>query len=823
MNTACLLIVCVLLGHPAIAAPPDITVPDGFDVALLHEATEAEGSWSAMTIDGDGRLIISPQAGPLLRVTVPDGPAGSSRIERLHEHIGSAQGLLALGHDLYVNVAKEPDQDGGLWRLRDLDGDDRYEIAERLAAYGSRSEHGPHGLVLGPDGHLWMVNGNYTSLPEGCRSSSPFVGWAEDDVLERIWDPRGHAHGIQVPAGVLLRTDLEGREWEVMAGGMRNPYDLDFNRDGELFTYDADMEWDMGTPWYRTPRFLHLVSGAEYGWRSGSSKWPVNSPDAFPAVLEMDAGSPTGVASGHRSNFPPPWDRSMFLGDWAYGRILAVELEAKGGTYDGDVRTFLTGRPLNVTDFDFCPKGDLYLITGGRGSQSRLYRVRWTGDDVPESIDFDREASLTRDLRRRLDGSHVSPGSIDVDTLIHNLGDRDVTVRHAARVGLEHWMRNRLVQDGPAGIGDAWSRLEDLPPDEGGWEAILACIHTVDASRASDLALWLHALSLDDDTVAGHLWFGRLAGVWAHRFGVHRSEPSDGLRGRLREIFPTGDFQTDRHLAEAIVALGGEGRGGVLLGSSGDLSSPLEIMHRLHAVSQLDGDWSAEYDGTIVNLLVEVERSTGGASYEGYVGAIRDRITPHLDEESTARLASSLVSRTRDSTEDSARRTVRNWSVEDVEPHLSRVLAGRNHARGRAMYEALQCAACHQVGDHGIAYGPDLTAAGGRFGLRDLLVATLEPERDISDQYEALLIETGDDRHLGLVVERDDQIIVLAADPRLGQARREIAVDSVLRETVASPMPRGLLDTAELDEILDLLAYLVSAGDPSDAVFLPQP
>ncbi len=823
MNTPSLSIACALLVHPATATPPEIAVPEGFDVALLHEATEAEGSWSAMTIDDDGRLIVSPQAGPLLRVTVPERPDESCRIERLHERIGSAQGLLALGHDLYVNVSKEPDQDGGLWRLRDLDGDDRYEIAERLAAYGSRSEHGPHGLVLGPDGHLWMVNGNYTSLPEGCRSPSPFVGWTEDDVLERIWDPRGHAHGIQVPAGVLLRTDLEGREWEVVAGGMRNPYDLDFNRDGELFTYDADMEWDIGTPWYRTPRFLHLLSGAEYGWRSGSSKWPVNSPDAFPAVLEMDAGSPTGVASGHRSNFPPPWDRSMFLGDWAYGRILAVELQAKGGTYDGDVRTFLSGRPLNVTDLDFCSKGNLYLITGGRGSQSRLYRVRWAGGDAPESIGFDREASATRNLRRRLDGSHTSPGSIDVDTLIHHLGDRDVTVRHAARVGLEHWMRDRVGDDGPAGIGEAWSRLEALPPGEGGWEAMLACIHTADASRASDLARWLYALSLDDDTATGDLWFGRLAGVWAYRFGVHRPEFSDRLRSRLREVFPTGDFQVDRHLVEAIVALGGKDIDGVLLESSGEFSSPLEIMHRLHAVSQLDGDWSPEYDGPIAELLVALDQSTGGASHEGYIQAIRGRITPHLDEESTARLASSLVARPQDSTVAPARRTVRNWSVEDVEPHLSRILAGRDHTRGRAMYEALQCAACHRVGDHGIAYGPDLTAAGGRFGLRDLLVATLEPERDISDQYEALLIETGDDRHLGLVVERDDQIIVLASDPRLDQTRHEIEVDSILRETVASPMPRGLLDTAELDEILDLLAYLVSAGDPDDAVFLPQP
>ena len=67
----------------------------------------------------------------------------------------------------------------------------------------------------------------------------------------------------------MLRTDLDATGWEIVAGGFRNPYDLDFTADGELFTYDADMEWDIGTPWYRSPRLIHVVSGGEYGWRGG--------------------------------------------------------------------------------------------------------------------------------------------------------------------------------------------------------------------------------------------------------------------------------------------------------------------------------------------------------------------------------------------------------------------------------------------------------------------------------------------------------------------------------------------------------------------------
>lgn len=817
-------IVCVPISSPPSTAVAEIVVPEGFEVDLLHVASADEGSWSAMTIDDRGRIVVSPQSGPLLRITPSEDLAEPAKVDRLHDRVGRAQGLLAVGHDLFVNVAADPARDGGLWRLRDLDDDDAYEVVERLAGYGSGSEHGPHGLVLGPDGHLWMVNGNYSSLPEDLRSPSPFAGWLEDDVLERIWDPRGHAHGIHVPGGVLLRTDLEAREWEIVAGGMRNPYDLDFNADGELFTYDADMEWDIGTPWYRSPRLLHLVSGAEYGWRSGSSKWPIDSPDAFPAVLEMDAGSPTGVASGHRSAFPAPWNRSMFLGDWAYGRILAVELEPDGGTYTGEPRTFLSGRPLNVTDFDFGPHGDLYLVTGGRGSQSALYRVRWIGPSRPDVARFDGDAADVRTLRRDLERAHRRPGAIEFERLVYGLGDRDGTIRRASRVGLEHWLRGEIASGGVASITDALATLRDLPADQGGWEALLACMHVFDASRVGELSRWLERLADDDDSAEGERWLGRLAGVMVSRFGGAEVAVGDRLRDRLGQVFPGQDPATDRHLIDAMVVLGGDDVAATILDSVDGTSSSTELMHRLHAISQLDGSWSSTLDARIVDLLLELGRTTGGASHAGYVDTIEDRIRPHLDAAVAVRLDAERGQDGRTPADAEVRRLVRRWEVGDFDLHLSRALAGRDHARGRSLYDDLQCSACHKVGDHGIAYGPDLTGVGGRFGLRDILVATLQPERDLSDQYEALLLETEDgDRHLGLVVERGDDAVILAPDPRLGTGAVVVPSGAIVRETVASPMPSGLLDTADMDGVLDLLAYLISGGNADDPVFLAPP
>ena len=63
------------------------------------------------------------------------------------------------------------------------------------------------------------------------------------------------------PGGWICRTDPDGKHWELLCAGFRNQYDIAFNPDGELFTYDADMEWDTGTPWYRPTRVNHCVLG----------------------------------------------------------------------------------------------------------------------------------------------------------------------------------------------------------------------------------------------------------------------------------------------------------------------------------------------------------------------------------------------------------------------------------------------------------------------------------------------------------------------------------------------------------------------------------
>ena len=115
------------------------------------------------------------------------------------------------------------------------------------------------------------------------------------------------------PQGWIARTDPDGKTWELIASGFRNDFDVSFNREGELFTFDADMEWDIGVPWYRPTRVSHVISGAEYGFRNGSGKWPSHYIDSFGAVVNIGPGSPTGVTQ--------PTGRSV-------GRTPAASLQA---------------------------------------------------------------------------------------------------------------------------------------------------------------------------------------------------------------------------------------------------------------------------------------------------------------------------------------------------------------------------------------------------------------------------------------------------------------------------------------------------------------
>ncbi len=343
------------------------------------------GSLIAMTFDEFGQIVASRENGPLVLIRDDDRDGVLDTVSTFCDEVRGCQGLLTVSGNVYA-VGQGPDGTA-LYRLSDQDHDGRADKVDALIKFtGEMGEHGPHSVVLGPDGLLYIIVGNFTRSEKPYERTSPYHHYYEGDMLQpRYEDASGHAVGIKAPGGSILRTDTNGTAIEIVAGGLQNPYDLAFNADGELLTADSDMEWDLGMPWYRPTRVNHVVPGAEFGWRSGWAKWPDYYLDSLPPAVEMGRGSPTGIEVYSHYMFPRRYHNALFVCDWSRGRILAVKLKAHGASYKATSEVFLEGQPLNVTDISVGPDGWLYFCTGGRDTEGGVYRVIWEGE-VPAEL-----------------------------------------------------------------------------------------------------------------------------------------------------------------------------------------------------------------------------------------------------------------------------------------------------------------------------------------------------------------------------------------------------------------------------------------------------
>ena len=528
--------------RPSVTKADAIKVPDGFQVELLHALDEAEGSWVAMCVDGKGRLIASDAGGRMVRITPP--PIGGDlkliKMEPIALPVGHANGLLWAFDSLYVMVCQEGvyEAGSGVYRVRDTDGDDVFDKVELLRKIHGSGDHGPHALLLSPDGKsITVVCGNATRMTEIQQHQVPPI-WKDDLALPKLVG-HGFMLGAGAPAGYIARMSPDGKEWTLAGMGLRNQYDAAFNRHGELFTYDADMEWDIGMPWYRPTRVCHVVDGAEFGWRSVSGKWPEYYVDSLPPVINVGRGSPTGVAFGYGAKFPARYQEALFLADWTYGKLYAVHLKEAGATYSARQEVFLEGNGTKPTDIVIAPDGALYFAGGSRNSNSALYRVTYTGTEstAPSPMVEDPKAKPLRTLRHKLEDAYHSTDDTSLALALECLSHDDRFIRFAARTLLEFrpvdtWQDKALALTHPRAIVQTTLALARL-----------------EKSDAKELVLrrW-ESLTLPKLDAETRLDAVRALQVIAIRFGDPKGELKTKLLDKLHRSLPSND---DRFNAEA--------------------------------------------------------------------------------------------------------------------------------------------------------------------------------------------------------------------------------------------------------------------------------
>ena len=857
------------------------SVPAGFVVERLFAVPKDElGSWVCLTTDPKGRLIASDQGDKgLVRITpAPLDGSGVTKVERIPVPVTSAQGLLWAFDALYVVCNGGPGS--GLYRVTDSDGDDMPDHLEKLRDFEGGGEHGPHAILLSPDlQRLFVICGNHTklpfevtnvtepqtmggvrpnqrrtSLPAGAASRLP-ANWDEDQIIPRMWDANGHAVGILAPGGYVVSTDRDGKEWEVWTAGYRNPYDMALNADGELFVYDADMEWDFGTPWYRPTRINHASSGSELGWRSGSGKWPAAFPDSLPPLVDIGPGSPVGVTFGYGTAFPAKYQKALFACDWTFGTMYAIHLEPHGSSYAGRKEEFLSRTPLPLTDATVAPDGCLYFSVGGRGGDSELFRVRYAGTESTAAVDArDPVGAAERRLRIDLEGCHrrVEDPAAAVAKSIPHLSHPDRFIRYAARVALEHqpielWRDKALTASDPLGCITAALAVarQGEPADQ---PAVFAALEAIDPD------------ALDD---AGRLDLARACELAIVRLGDPSAEVKLRIVEKFAPFFPSGSFDLDRELASLLVAVRAPGIVSQLVGllaaptgsagvtnlapdeddlrrlvernadygsavrSSLERRSDLIQIHYAYALRTVKEKelWSVEDRRAYLDWFARSREWVGGNSFQKFLSNIENESLDGLtDTEKLALEASGVRKPYVPPPLPKPEGPGRKWTVADVLAAAKDGLkpGSRNFAHGERTFAAARCIVCHRFSGNGGSTGPDLTQAGGRFQVKDVVEAIVEPSLVVSDQYRASVVQTADGQvFTGRIVAESPERITVVTDPEDATKVVEIQRSSIeeIHQSAASLMPAGLIDQFNEDEVLDLVAYVLSRGVKRDPRF----
>ncbi|MBL8819183.1 MAG: c-type cytochrome [Planctomyces sp.] len=864
------------------------TLPEYQVEKLFTVPRDVLGSWVCIAFDNKGRLLASDQGDlGICRITVPRASTDSSNsesetvVERLdfskcQFQPSGAQGMLWAFDSLYLSVNGGPGS--GLYRAKDLDGDDQFDECVRLKEFAGGGEHGPHSIRLSPDGkRIFVIAGNHTLPPfkageeandPGFTSRVPTV-WNEDHLLKRMWDANGHAVGILAPGGWIASTDPDGKSWDIWSIGYRNPYDMAFNADGELFAYDADMEWDVGTPWYRPTRVVHATSGSEFGWRSGSGKWPVYYQDSLPQLVNIGPGSPVGVDFGYGLSFPGKYQKCLYICDWTFGTMYAIHMEPHQSTYTATKEEFLSRTPLPLTDVAAGPDGLLYFSIGGRGTQSELFRVRYIGEQDTSPTNAHEEAgSAERANRKKIEEFHAvaaadaRPAELSTPDLISALDGNDRQAVMSAMRAIQFTESDKLKGKNLP-LNAELRLLTAMVTQTPAFVTPVAAEPEKDASKKVEVPEkiavlrtrvneFLRANAFNAMSTPQKLETLRLVSLAGTRLGMQTDDIDAGFRDQCALQFPSDDAWLNRELCQMLVYLKSpgiaakvttlmaqqstptvtddmqdllarnRGYGGAIAASLANAPDQQQTWYAFCLRNLKDG-WTMEDRKLYFSWFERAHQWQGGASYHGFLRNIEQEAYENASEKERLLIEASGARKPYAPPElPKPAGPGKEWTLEEVRTMAESGLKDRNFENGQMMFAATRCVLCHRFAGEGGATGPDLTQLAGRFNLKDLTEAILDPSKVISDQYRGSTVVTTSGSTISgrIVADHGDSITVLT-NPEDSTKVTEIQKSEIeeLLPSSVSIMPNGLLKPLNQDEVLDLLAYLLSRGDRGNGMF----
>jgi hypothetical protein len=218
-------------------------------------------------------------------------------------------------------------------------------------------------------------------------------------------------------------------------------------------------------------------------------------------------------------------------------------MEPKGSTYTGNFEEFASGRPFPVTDVVIAKDGAMYVTTGGRRTQSGLYRITWAGAPVPvDSVATSRSDQGRFQQRRDCEAWH--DGFPDDKFFQSDVGGSftfelttgDAFVQRAARLVLQQI-------DPKSGYGEYTDSqslialLNSHPQEYGG-----AVVNALEEAFQSP----------SDENMVERL---RVTALALCRAPQTKEALVARVRPLLEKLYPYGSARIDRELLQVLVAL----------------------------------------------------------------------------------------------------------------------------------------------------------------------------------------------------------------------------------------------------------------------------
>jgi putative membrane-bound dehydrogenase-like protein len=596
-----------------------LKAPPGFEVVEFANEKLANDI-HVMTVDPKGRVIVAGRG--YIRILVDDD--GDGKADRALPFADTpkdgAMGLLWEEGTLYVTG------DGGLRAFTSKTGDKADGPSKLLRAIKTGGEHTSHAIRRGPDGWLYVLCGNNAGIDKSYAElpTSP------------VRDPI---------AGCVLRFHPQTWKCEIVAHGFRNPYGMDFNLEGDLFTYDSDNERCVSLPWYEPTRFYHVIEGRHYGWLNPQHAVTWRRPpyfcDVVAPIAYLGRGSPTGVACYRHNQFPPEYHGGFFLADWTFGKIHFASLERKGASYTAKPRVFLESQGENGFAPTACAvdakTGDLYVSIGGRGTRGAVYRVRHTerfkamqGKLAPlkmakRSLEWapglekklyyglfskDPERLLTAQLIRRHVATEPAAAPFFKDAILTNWQHPDMHLRRAAADLVDELSRGRLpkIENPISGHPNAAMRVTVALGAAGNRKTLLehGLFNLRYSTRLDERLPGIRFVQLALGDIGDRKSIGTLWEAYTARLPVDDKETGP----ILAKYFPSKYADLDYELARTLGMLGSDDLGvrARLLARCGPDSGPLDGIHYLACYARMGGERFDQEAKLVASALLDLDR-----------------------------------------------------------------------------------------------------------------------------------------------------------------------------------------------------------------------